>query len=177
MYISHVPHSTEQNCQTVESRVRRAFFGSSYPAGPSMQTFIQPTKLQTQTPSCLIGWPHYRHIPSPICYPRSLYAPSPRCKLPLHPSIQVYQQWLKHGMPLQETHAFLPSRLLCLLIINFPVSQIQLFSFPSPTSPIDFQVLLILVASAFRVFISSALGVIAISFPSQWPSKWPIWSF
>lgn len=47
-------------------------------------------------------------------------------------------------------------------------------SFPSPTSPTGFQVLPILLASVFPVFISSVLGETAISFPSQWPSKWPI---
>lgn len=76
----------------------------------------------------------------------------------------------------QKLIPFLPSHLLCLLIINLPVFQVQLFSFPSPTSPVGFQALLILLASAFIVFIFSALGVIAISLPFRWPSKWPIGS-
>lgn len=134
-----------------------------------MQTFIQPTKLHSETPSCLIWWPHYRHVPSPICDPRSRYPQAHTAFGHLHPGVPAVAQ-TRHAS--SRNSPFLPSYLLCLLIINLPSSTV--FSFPSPTSPTGFQVLPILLVSVFPVFISSALGETVIYFPSQWPSKWPI---
>lgn len=172
MSISHVAYSTGQNCHRLQNT------GSEEP----LLALLTRQALQCRHSFNLQSSTVRLHLVSFGDLITGMF-PVQSVTLDLvipRPTLQTAFGHLHLGVPAaaqtrqppQETPPFLPSYLLCLLIINLPSPTA--FSFPSPTSPTGFQVLPILLVWVFPVFISSALGETVIYFPSQWPSKWPI---
>lgn len=84
---------------------------------------IHSTKFHPQFPSCLIQWSHCRGASVVQSNPVS-WGSGPTCQAAsgqLHLGVTAETQ----TQPQWEAHAFLPSRLLCLLITNLPVFGVQ----------------------------------------------------